>query len=113
MPALSYRVVPPDLPELRGLVVVADPHSTLAPGTSPFLKGGVVQVAVIAQQPDRATLLWAGRIGSELEGAFQTMSYRPMALSSARRAEQAIHADSMHEPCDNPAWRDADSLGGC
>jgi hypothetical protein len=68
MPSLPIRVASPDLSELGGLVVVADPHPALAPGVSPFLKSRVVQVAVVAQQPDRATALRDCRVGAELQG---------------------------------------------
>src|SRR5206468_3964068 len=44
-----------------------------APCLAPLLEGGVVQVAVVGQQPHRTAFLLAGRVGAELVSAFHGM----------------------------------------
>jgi hypothetical protein len=66
--ALSVRVGPADLGELRGLVAVADRHA-MAPCLPALFQGGVVQVAVGVQQGSGALLLPPGGVGTELVGA--------------------------------------------
>ena len=83
VPSLPVRVSLADLPELGRLVAVADRDLAHAPGFPPLLKGGVVQVAVVAQQPDRAALLRACRVGPELEAALHGTPFVGRTASSS------------------------------
>src|SRR4029453_3196829 len=83
MPSLPRQVVLPDLSKLRALAVEADRDVALAPGIAPLLEGGVVQIAVVAQQSNGATLLRHRRVGTELVGAsHDTWPSRPRAASA-------------------------------
>jgi hypothetical protein len=64
--ALPVGVGGADLPELGRLVAVGDADLAHAPRVPPLLEGGVVEVAVVGQQPDGAPLLRARRVGAQL-----------------------------------------------
>jgi hypothetical protein len=65
--SLAVRVGPTDLAQLGGLHAVTDAGLAHAPRLAPLFQRRVVQVAVIGQQPCRAVLLRASRVGPELE----------------------------------------------
>ena len=97
VPSLPIGIGLPDLPELGGLVAVADRDHAHAPGVPPFLKSGVVQVAVVAQQPDRAALLRTRRVGAELVGA--SHDARPLRLCASSVECPPSMTDLMRPAC--------------
>src|SRR4029453_4236869 len=88
-----------DLFELRRLVAVGDAAVAQAPGLAALLQGGVVQVAVVGQQPHRTALLRARRVGTQLVGPFHgrpfsgrvdcSAMYRPIVASDTCPTEVA------------------------
>ncbi len=67
--SLPVRVSLADLLELRGLHAVGDTDLPHPPRLAALRQRGVVQVAVIGQQPHRAALLGPRRVGAELVGS--------------------------------------------
>src|SRR5260370_12879620 len=74
VPPLTVRVGCADLLELGGLDSAGDGLVPHPPCLAAFHQRGVVQVAVICQQPPCAALLGQGRVGAELVGS--SHSYR-------------------------------------
>src|SRR6266536_2765177 len=66
---LPVRVRLPDFLELPGLHAVGDADVTHLPRLAALFQRGVVQVAVVGQQPCRAVLLGSRRVGAELVGS--------------------------------------------
>jgi len=64
MATLPVRVGGADLLELGRLVAVGDAKVVHPPGLAALGEGGVVQVAVVGQQPHRSGLLPSGRGGT-------------------------------------------------
>jgi hypothetical protein len=83
---MPVRIGGADLFELRRLVAIGDAEVAQAPGLAALLESRVVQVAVVGQQPHRATLLRARRVGTQLVGASRGRPHRtPHLFIPARR----------------------------
>src|SRR6185437_4628710 len=67
MAPLARWVGAADLPQLGGLRAVADANPARTPRLPAFFQRGVVQVAVIGEQPHRPSFLRAGRVSAELQ----------------------------------------------
>src|SRR6266702_1843174 len=70
MPSLPVPVGGADLLQLSRLHAVGDADLAHPPRLPAFFERGVVQVAVIGQQPGGAALLGPGWVGAELVGSF-------------------------------------------
>src|SRR5215472_5718982 len=84
MPALPTRIRLADVLELGGLHPIRDRELLHPPRLPAFLQGGVVQVAVVAQQPGRPALLRTGGVGAEFVGSSHLIWFLWSAWVTAR-----------------------------
>ena len=97
--ALTPRVGLADSPQLPGLHAIGERMPAHPPRFAAFLQRRVVQIAVIREQPRRAPLLRAGRIGAELERA----SHRARPSRHGRSSCVPLYRDNRVGRRGNPA----------
>src|SRR5215207_3963243 len=116
MAALPVRVGGADLLELGRLVTVGDAEVAHAPGLAALLEGGVVEIAVVGQQPHRPALLRTGGIGAELVGAFHGQPFRWREVRSEAMSTVNNDRGTILLSWRRPSFRQrrqAVPLGGC